>query len=137
MADTANRGTPAPEGKPPKGSKAPKPGLRLLEEIGRIISEARGVRSEVQRIVEAIAAQLSKFLRIFDAERSICDGEGDKARTSSLQYCLLGPALASSQYELNNRTMLILVLIFIQHHSFIKNIEVIPRAVPSVNGKEI
>lgn len=40
-------------------AKAPKPGLKLLEEISRIISEARGVRSEVQRIVEAIADSLS------------------------------------------------------------------------------
>lgn len=40
-------------------SRSPRPGLKLLEEISRIISEARGVRSEVQRIVEAIADSLS------------------------------------------------------------------------------
>ena len=59
MASTAADKPPLAAAKPPKPGKAPRPGLRLLEEIGRIISEARGVRSEVQRIVEAIAASMS------------------------------------------------------------------------------
>ncbi len=53
-------------------AKTPRPGLRLLEEISRIISDARGVRSEVQRIVEVIARSLAMevcSIYIYDAGR--------------------------------------------------------------------
>lgn len=72
MADTANKQPALPQSKPAKGAKAPKPGVRLLEEISRIISEARGMRSEVQRIVEAIAASMSMevcSVYVYDASR--------------------------------------------------------------------
>lgn len=72
MAESANRGRPLAEAKRGSRRGAPRPGLRLLEEIGRIISESRGVRSEVQRIVEAIAASMSMevcSVYIYDAAR--------------------------------------------------------------------
>jgi phosphotransferase system enzyme I (PtsP) len=72
MADRANKELPLAEAKRSKGKAAPRPGLRLLEEIGRIISEARGVRSDVQSIVELIASSMSMevcSVYIFNAEQ--------------------------------------------------------------------
>jgi len=59
MADTAEKNAPQPRAKGATSERTPRPGLHLLEEIGQIISDARGVRSEVQRIVEAIASSMS------------------------------------------------------------------------------